>query len=415
MQPQQQARQGTDSKCRTQVETLHKAWLACVKLSEVLAHQLYLVHFFLVQLVFQVFILVPCRRTLRSWQGQTLEGISQGLSRSMHPSPDALMQPYSPTVLPQQQQQPYGFPHTHRHSAPLLNLRPATHLRNLASLGSPLATPTWLQGGTFQSPTQRQTHSRPPGMSQRRDESQSAVPRNTMRIPADSGAALRYGPPDPRDSLAIPADYDAGPSNGPSVPNNTLAAPADGMPASGDGEAGAVVQQQDSEEEDRLHVLSGSGVEEEVLEAELQALRAARQQFQRASLSQVHQLYSLCLPSLPLLLVVHPYTRPVSLSCTLAHSCHCQSPSLASSAQLEVSCASTAVHLAGFSVACCHHSSVFALQCRHTALVCAGDSEFHPVESCSASTECKLLRLLTVLNAVALLHSGSFWVAQFNE
>lgn len=127
-----------------------------------------------------------------------------------------------------------------------------------------------------------------------------------MRVPADSGAALRYGPPDPRDSLPIPADTDAGPSNGPSVPNNTLAAPGDGVPASGDEEAGAVVQQQDSEEEDGLHVLSGSGVEEEVLEAELQALRAARQQFQRASLSQVHQLDSLCLPSLHLLLVFIP-------------------------------------------------------------------------------------------------------------
>lgn len=246
--------------------------------------------------------------------------MSQDLSRSMHPSPDALMQGYSPTALPQQQQQSRGFPHTHGHSAPLLNLRPTIHLRNLASLGSPLATPTWLQGGTFQSPTQRQTHARPAGMSQHRDQSQAAVPRNTMRIPADSGAALRYGPSDPRDSLTIPADTDAGPSNGPSVPNNTLAAPGDGVPASGDGEAGAVVQQQDSEEEDGLHVLSGSGVEEEVLEAELQALRAARQQFQRASLSQVHQLYSLYLLSLPLLLLVYPYASLVSLLCTPTHS-----------------------------------------------------------------------------------------------
>lgn len=67
-----------------------------------------------------------------------------------------------------------------------------------------------------------------------------------------------------------------------------------------------MVHQQDSEEEDGMHVLSGSGVEEEVLEAELLALRAARQQFQRASLTQVHQLLSLCLPSLSLLLIVTP-------------------------------------------------------------------------------------------------------------
>ena len=111
-----------------------------------------------------------------------------------------------------------------------------------------------------------------------------------MRIPADSDAALRYGPPGPRDSLTIPADTDADPSNGPSVPNNTLV-PGGGIPASGDGDGEAGTEQQDGEE-DRLHVLSGSGVEEEVLEAELQALRAARQQFQRASLSQVHHLHS---------------------------------------------------------------------------------------------------------------------------
>ena len=111
-----------------------------------------------------------------------------------------------------------------------------------------------------------------------------------MRIPADSDAALRYGPPDRRDSLTIPADTNAVPSNGPSVPNNTLV-PGGGIPASGDGDREAGTEQQDGEE-DRLHVLSGSGVEEEVLEAELQALRAARQQFQRASLSQVHHLHS---------------------------------------------------------------------------------------------------------------------------
>ena len=249
------------------------------------------------------------RRTLRAWQGQALESMSHDLSHSMQPSPDALMQGYPPTTLPQQQQS-HGLSHTHRDSPPPLNLRPLTYLRNLASLASPLATPTWLQGGTFQTPIQRQTHARSVGATQCHDQSHSAVPRNAMRVPADSGAALRYGPPDPSDSLTIPADTDAVPSNGPSVPNNTLA-PGVGIPAShGEGEAGT--EQQDSEEEDRLRVLSGSGVEEEVLEAELQALRAARQQFQRASLSQVHHLHfnlpcrrciictsiSLCMPTL---------------------------------------------------------------------------------------------------------------------
>ena len=206
----------------------------------------------------------------------------------MQPSPDALMQGYSPTALPQQQQC-HGFAHTHRDSPPAINLRPQTYLRHLVSLASPLATPTWLQGGTFQTPMQRQTHARPAGTTQRNYQSQSAVARNSMRVPADSGAALRYGPSDPKDSLTFPADTDAVPSNGPSVPNNTLA-PGGGIPAAADGDGEAGTEQQDNEE-DGLRVLSGDGVEEEVLEAELQALRAARQQFQRASLSQVHHLH----------------------------------------------------------------------------------------------------------------------------
>ncbi|KAL3131117.1 hypothetical protein ABBQ38_000423 [Trebouxia sp. C0009 RCD-2024] len=232
--------------------------------------------------------------TLRAWQGQALESMSQDLSRSMHPSPDTLMQGYSPTALPQgyspsalpQQHHPYDFSHPHGGSPPPLKLRPQTYLRGLASLATPLATPSWLQGGTFQTPMQRQTHARPGGMTQRPDQSQSAAPRNTMRVSADSTAGLKYGMTDLRDSLAIPADTDAIPSNGPSVPNNTLAAPGEEQPAWGDGEGGAVTGQQEGQEEDTLRVLSGSGVEEEVLEAELQALRAARQQLQRASLTQ---------------------------------------------------------------------------------------------------------------------------------
>lgn len=224
--------------------------------------------------------------------------MSQDLSRSMHPSPDTLMQGYSPTALPQgyspsalpQQHHPYDFSHPHGGSPPPLKLRPQTYLRGLASLATPLATPSWLQGGTFQTPMQRQTHARPGGMTQRPDQSQSAAPRNTMRVSADSTAGLKYGMTDLRDSLAIPADTDAIPSNGPSVPNNTLAAPGEEQPAWGDGEGGAVTGQQEGQEEDTLRVLSGSGVEEEVLEAELQALRAARQQLQRASLTQVHHL-----------------------------------------------------------------------------------------------------------------------------
>lgn len=215
----------------------------------------------------------------------------------MHPSPDTLMQGYSPAGLPQgyspsalpQQHQPYGFSHTHGGAPPPLKLRPQTYLRGLASLATPLATPSWLQGATFQSPMQRQTHARPAGMTQRPDQSQSAAPRNTMRVSADSKAAPNlYGMTDPRDSLAIPADTDAVPSNGPSVPNNTLAVPGEELPAWGHGEGGP--GQQEGQEEDTLRVLSGSGVEEEVLEAELQALRAARQQLQRASLTQVQHL-----------------------------------------------------------------------------------------------------------------------------
>ena len=228
-------------------------------------------------------------RTLRAWQGQALESMSQDLSRSMQPSPDALMQGYSPSALPQEPQS-YGFSHTHGGSPPPLNVRPSAYLRNLASLGTPLATPTWLQGGTVQSPMQRHTHARPAGTIQRPDQSRSAVQRNSMRVSADSGAALRYGVTDPSDGLTVPADTDAIPSNGLAVPNNTLAGPGEGMSASGGEDRGPAMEQQDNEEEDALRMLSGNGVEEAVLEAELQALRAARQQFQRASMSQVHHL-----------------------------------------------------------------------------------------------------------------------------
>lgn len=108
-----------------------------------------------------------------------------------------------------------------------------------------------------------------------------------MRVPADSGAVSRYGMTDPRKTLAVPPDTDAVPSEGLPVPNNTLAGPGEGLQGLGDEEAWPADQQQGSEDEEALHMLTGNGVEEEVLEAELQALRAARQQFQRASLTQV--------------------------------------------------------------------------------------------------------------------------------
>lgn len=259
-------------------------------------------------------------RTLRAWQGQALEGMSQDLSRSMHPSPDTLMQGYAPAALPQQHQ-PYVFSHTHGGSPPPLKLRPQTYLRGLTSLATPLATPSWLQGGlqggTFQTPLQRQAHASPAGMTQRPDQSQSAAPRNTVRVSADSTAALKYGMTNPRDSLVIPADTDAVPSNGPSVPNNTLAAPGEELLAWGPGEP--VMEQQEGQEEEALHVLSGSGVEEEVLEAELQALRAARKQLQRASFSQVQHLpllYTWLVLPYPLMYRQPPYG---SAACTPWH------------------------------------------------------------------------------------------------
>ena len=225
--------------------------------------------------------------------------MSQDLSRSMQPSPEALMQGYSPSAL-HQQRQSYGHAYTHGGSPPPpVNLRPPTCLRNLAPLATPLATPTWMQNDTFQSPMRSHTHAKAAASSQWPDQSHgmphSAAPRSNMRVPADNGVVPRYGTTEPSNTLAVPADTDAVPSEGLPVPNNILAGRWEGMQGHGHGdagtaEAGTADQKQGSEEEEVLHMLTGNGVEEEVLEAELQALRAARQQFQRASLTQVRAL-----------------------------------------------------------------------------------------------------------------------------
>jgi len=142
-----------------------------------------------------------------------------------------------------------------------------------------------MQGGTFQTPSH--THARPSG---------------TGRVPRATDRGQAPPPPVPNNILAVPADTEAvsrgsswGQTQQPLVPTNTLAIPRDGeavlrdrQPGSRDAQAlnGEVSGQNDGEGEEAL-LLAGSAVEEEVLESELQALRAARQQFQRASLSQV--------------------------------------------------------------------------------------------------------------------------------
>ena len=171
---------------------------------------------------------------------------------------------------------------------PPQTVRPPTYLRNLASLATPLATPHWMQGGTFQSPLHAQER-----------------PSGTGRVPRATSWGRGQPPPVPTNTLASAGADTAVPradsweqAQQPLVPTNTLAA---------SGDAGAVLRegltdprhpQADpleaeysgrggGEVEAQLLLLSSSGVEEEVLECELQALRAARQQLQRASLSQV--------------------------------------------------------------------------------------------------------------------------------
>ncbi|DBA84102.1 hypothetical protein WJX77_003908 [Trebouxia sp. C0004] len=230
--------------------------------------------------------------TLRVWQGQALESMSQDLSRSMQPSPDF---PQDGFQSPPGHYYPHGGSWTrryHQHGTspqpqPPQTLRPPTYLRNLASLATPLATPHWMQGGTFQSRLHAQER-----------------PSEIRQVPRATSWGQAQPPPMPTNTLAsagidaaVPRADSWEQAQQPLVPTNIMAA---------SGDAGAVLSEvlTDSrhpqadpleaeysgrgsgEVEEQLLLLSSSGVEEEVLECELQALRAARQQLQRASLSQ---------------------------------------------------------------------------------------------------------------------------------
>ncbi|KAL0041863.1 hypothetical protein WJX79_007162 [Trebouxia sp. C0005] len=178
--------------------------------------------------------------TLRVWQGQALESMSQDLSRSMQPSPDF---PQDGFQSPPGHYYPQGS-RTRRHHQrgtspqpqPPQTLRPPTNLRNLASLATPLATPHWMQGGTFQGTAHAQDR-----------------PSGTGQVPRATSWGQGQPPPVPTNTLASAGTDAAVPradsweqAQQPLVPTNTMAA---------SGDAG-------------------------------EALRAARQQLQRASLSQ---------------------------------------------------------------------------------------------------------------------------------
>ena len=216
--------------------------------------------------------------------------MSQGLSRSMQPSPDFPQDGFqsTPGQYYPQGSTTRGYHQRGTSPQPPQTLRPPTYLRNLASLATPLATPHWMQGGTFQSTLHAQ-------------ERQT----RTGQVPRATSWGQAQPPPVPTNTLAragtdaaVPRTDSWEQAQQPLVPTNTLAA---------SGDAGAVLReglndlrhpQPDPREaeysgrgsgevEEQLLLLSSSGVEEEVLECELQALRAARQQLQRASLSQV--------------------------------------------------------------------------------------------------------------------------------
>ena len=125
-------------------------------------------------------------------------------------------------------------------------------LRSLSyPLATPLATPHWLQTGPFHTPANTQHRS---------TAHASAAPHNRQAFGNEGQpqAALR------------------GEEQG-------------GAQAAQRDEAGAPESSGQAEFESELRVLSGNemGEEEEVLVQELQALQAARQELQRASLSQV--------------------------------------------------------------------------------------------------------------------------------
>ena len=219
-------------------------------------------------------------RSLRAWQGQALDSMSQGLSRSMQQSAEMPQEGFLPTAL---HHQPQSRVHHLQGGSPTPTLRSPTNLRNLASLATPLATPHWMQGGSFQTPSH--IHTRTAGTSRvpkstTWGQAPPLVPTYTLTVPADSEAVPRAASP--------------GQSQQPFVPNNTLAIPADteavprhSPPGSGDHQAAGADRGGQAREEEELHLLSSTTVEEEVLVSELQALRAARQEFQLACLSQV--------------------------------------------------------------------------------------------------------------------------------
>lgn len=221
-------------------------------------------------------------RTLRAWQGQALESMSLDLSRSMQPSPDF---PQEGSQSPPLRRYPHSRMRGHHSqrggSSPARHsLKTPTYLRNLASLATSLATPHWMQG-TFPSPTHN--HAKP------------SSPGRGFRATSHGQAQPTTDPTNTAGTDTVPRADSWGEAQQPLVPTNTLAAPGHAEAAPREGLAGcegpegqcAEPSGREGSEEEHMLLLSGSGVEEEVLKSELQALRAARQQLQQASMSQV--------------------------------------------------------------------------------------------------------------------------------
>ena len=184
----------------------------------------------------------------------------------MQSSPELLQAGhFRPTAL---RQQPHGRLHQ-QHLA-----SPSTQPRHLASLATPLATPHWLQGGALQTPSN--TQARPAGTATRVPKTSAWGPADILPIPADSDAVPRADTWDQSQQARVEATTAA---------NLGILDPASGEGAAGD--PPDAPRQSQGEEGEQALLLPGSTAEEEVLESELQALRAARQQLQRASLSQV--------------------------------------------------------------------------------------------------------------------------------
>jgi hypothetical protein len=238
--------------------------------------------------------------------------MSQDLSRSMQPSPDfppdGFQSPPGHYYPQGSRTRGYYQRGTSPQPQPPQTLRPPTYLRNLTSLATPLATPHWMQGGTFQNTLHAQERSS-----------------GTVQVPRATSWGQAQPPPVPTNTLASAGTGAAVPradsweqAQQPLVSTNTLGASGDAGAVLREGLTDSRHPQADPLEaeyrgsgavEEELLLLSSSGVEEEVLECELQALRAARQQLQRASLSQVS-------------------LRPAFLSQT---TCHCSSASFTAS------------------------------------------------------------------------------------